>query len=310
MRPDRECRRFAALVPAARSVAIAAVFVGLAMLPTVAAQDLPLSDLLIPGEKWQLAGEGFKFTEGPAADKHGNIYFTDIPENKIHRLENDGKISVFVANSLRTNGLMFGPGGMLFGCRNGSKDIVAFDVDGSPKVLATDVMSNDLVVTREGNVYFTDPDNKQVWFLDARGTKRVVDTGIERPNGIILWPDQKTLVVADTAGAHLWTFRVEADGSLSCKQPYYTMQIAAGKNGSGADGMTVDTTGRIYVCTHVGLQVFDMQGRLSGIIESPQRGKFLSNVEFGGKAFDTLFVTSTDRVYRRKVNATGVRYVD
>jgi sugar lactone lactonase YvrE len=136
----------------------------------------------------------------------------------------------------------------------------------------------------------------------------VVDTGIERPNGIILWPDQKTLVVADTAGRHCWTFRIESDGSLAYKQPYYTLLVEPGKSGSGADGMTMDNEGRLYVCSNLGLQVFDTQGRLSGIIAKPQPGKFLSNVTFAGPAMDAIYVTNTDRVYRRKLATTGVRY--
>jgi sugar lactone lactonase YvrE len=274
---------------------------------TAAAQDMPLSDLLIPGEDWQLVADGFKFTEGPATSSDGTLYFTDTLENKIFKVAPDGKLSTYVGDSLRTYGLFFGPGDKLYGCRNGTKEIVTFDPRGEATVVASEVMSNDLVVTREGTVYFTDPDNKQVWRVDAKGNKAVVDTGIERPNGIILWPDQKTLVVADTAGRHVWTFRIEPDGGLAFKQPYYTMQVDPGRSGSGADGMTVDSKGRIYVCTHVGLQVFDTQGRLSGVIAKPQPGKFLSNVAFGGPQYDMLYVTNTDRVYRRKVAATGVR---
>jgi gluconolactonase len=282
----------------------------LALLPLARGQDMPLSELLIPGEDWQLVADGLKFAVGSAADKDGRVFVTDVLDNKIHAIDPNGKVSVFVADSLRTNGLMFGPGGKLFGCRNGTKEIVAFDAQGHTTTIATDANSNDLVVTREGNLYFTDSENKQVWLVDAKGNKSIVDTGIEQPNGIVLWPDQKTLVVADTAGRHLWAFRVEANGTLSHKQPYYTMQLDPGKSGSGADGMTVDSQGRIYVCTHVGLQVFDTQGRLSGVISKPQPGKFLSNVTFGGPRFDMLYVTNTDRVYRRKVAATGVRFAE
>jgi len=277
------------------------------------AQDMPLTDLLIPGEDWQLAADGLKFAVGSASDKEGRVFFTDISDNKIYMIDVDSKVSVFVNDSLRTNGLMFGPGGRLFGCRNGTKEIVSYDAQRQPTPVVTDVNSNDLVVTREGNIYFTDSENKQVWFADAKGNKQIVDTGppgIEQPNGIILWPDQKTLVVADTAGRYLWTFRIEANGTLTFKQPYYALQLDPGKSSSGADGMTIDSQGRLYVCTNVGLQVFDTQGRLSGVIAKPQPGKFLSNVVFGGPKLDTLYVTNTDRVYRRKVAATGIRYTD
>ncbi len=156
-------------------------------------------------------------------------------------------------------------------------------------------------------VYFTDPLNKKVWYVSPQGKKRVVDEGIERPNGLILWPDQGTLVVADTLGPYLWTFRVEPDGSLSHKQPYYTLRMVPGQMGSGADGMTVDAFGRLYVATHAGLQVFDPTGRMSGVILKPQN-KFLSNVAFGGPNLGTLYVTCSDKVYRRPTKVRGVRY--
>lgn len=285
------------------------VLLTVAVFTRATAQDMPLSELLIEGESWKLVDEGFKFTEGPAVDAAGDIFFTDVPESRVYRLSGNGKASIFLSDSERTNGLMFGADGRLYGCQNGKEQIVAFEKEGKTTVLATDVESNDLVVTREGNIYFTDPANKQVWLLTAKGEKRVVDKGIERPNGIILWPDQKTLVVADTAGESLWTFRIAADGSLTAKQPYYTAQVLPGRKGSGADGMSVDSRGRLYAATYAGLQVFDTQGRLSGVIAKPQE-KFLSNVCFGGPDLGTLYVTCSDKVYRRKVKATGVRYFD
>jgi len=279
---------------------------------TAFAQDMPLSQILIEGEGWELVAAGFQYAEGPAVDAGGNVYFSDVPNSKIHRLDGDGHVTTVVESSDRTNGLMFGPGGRLFGCRNGLSQIVAWNLDdaaANPSVLASDVSSNDLVVTRAGDVYFTDPQHHQVWLVTAAGEKRVVDTGIGRPNGIILWPDQKTLVVADSDGPHLWTFRVEADGGLAYKQPYYTLRMVEGREGSGADGMTVDAKGRLYVATHAGLQVFDPTGRMSGVLLSPQ-AKRLSNVTFAGPDLSLLVVTSTDKVYRRKTKATGVRYAN
>src|SRR6185295_18914942 len=111
------------------------------------AQDSRLADVLIPGQSWQLVAEGFEFTEGPAVDKDGTLYFTDIPKNRIYKLGPDGKAHVFVENSAGTNGLLFGPDGRLSGCQNGAKRIVAFDSAGKPATIADDVNSNDLVVT-------------------------------------------------------------------------------------------------------------------------------------------------------------------
>ncbi len=274
------------------------------------AQDMPLTQVLIDGEGWELVAEGFRFTEGPAVDAAGNLFFTDAPNNRIHKYDTTSdKLSVFVENSERTGGLMFGPRGRLYGCQAGKQRIVAFDPTGKVEVIAEGVLSNDLVVTGGGAVYFTDPANNQVWYLDPSGKKRVVDKGINRPNGVILWPQQGTLVVADTLGPHLWTFRIEPSGDLSFKEPYYTMRTPVGSAASGADGMTVDNAGRLYVATYEGLQMFDPTGRLGGVMLKPQ-DKFLSNVVLAGPKLDTLYVTCSDRIYRRKTKVTGVRYFD
>ena len=265
----------------------------------------PVMQVLQANEDWQLVAEGYRFTEGPAADSEGNLFFTDIPNNRIHKIDAEGKVTVFAENTGGANGLMFGPDGKLYACQNGKKRIAAYDKDGKESVVVEDVQSNDLVVTHKGELYFTDPQNKKVWFVDKNKNKKTVDTGINRPNGIILTPDQSQLIVADTAGPHLWIFRIEPDGSLSHKQAYFTMDYAPAKTDSGADGMTVDVEGRVYVTTHMGLQFFDQAGRLNGIILKPQP-KWLSNVTFGGRNLDTLYVTCADKVYKRKTKTKGV----
>ncbi len=288
-----------------RSTAILAWF----LLPAVLhAQDMALNQVLIPDENWEQVASGYKFTEGPAVDAQGHVYFTDIPNNKIHKLDVATlKVNVFVEQSYATNGLMFGPDGLLYGCQNGQKKIVAYDAQGQAKTIAADVASNDLVVDRRGNIYFTDPANQRVWFIPAGEQPRVVDEGIERPNGIILWPDQHSLVVADSAGDRLWVFRIEKDGSLRFKSPYYFLRTPNGQTRSSADGMTVDSVGRLYCTTNMGLQMFDPTGRMGGVILKPQQGP-LSNVVFAGPKLDTLYVTAGDKIFRRLTKTTGLRY--
>ena len=276
----------------------------------VPAQDMPLEQVLIEGEDWELVGEGYKFTEGPACDPSGRLYFTDPPGDTIYRLGENGKPEVFAKDAGHPGGMMFGPGGRLYCTQGAKRRIVAYDAAGKIEVIASDVRSNDLVVTGEGGVYFTDPRAKRIWYVDPQKNKSVVDEGIERPNGIILWPGQGTLVVADTNTSSLWTFRIEKDGSLSQKQPYYTMRLSRQQAPkSGADGMTVDRDGRLYVATHCGLQMFDTQGRISGVIAKPQAA-FLSNVVFGGKELQTLYVTCSDKVFRRKTKVRGLLFFE
>jgi gluconolactonase len=268
-----------------------------------------LASLLVDGQNWELVAEGFTFTEGPAVDPTGNLYFTDTFKSKIYRINPEGKAEVFVDQSYGTNGMMFGPDGRLYGCQNAKKRIVAYDSSGTAETIAEDVQSNDIVVTRSGGIYFTDPPNKQVWYIPPGGKKRVVDRGLGYANGLILSPDQGTLIVADMQDKHLWAYTIGADGSLSNKQPFYTLSCPDGKKDSGADGMTIDSAGRIYCTSHLGLQVFDTEGRLIGIIDKPHP-TWLANAVFAGPELDTLYVTSMNKVFKRKMNAKGLRYFD
>ncbi len=269
------------------------------------AQDLPLKDILIPGEDWQLVGEGYKFTEAPVADRQGNVFFADVPVSKIFKIDaTSGKISEFTTDSGRTSGLFLGPDGSLYGTQSGPKRIVKYDNAGKTTVVVADAPANDLVVDSAGGVYGTDSAAGEVWYAAAGGKKQTVADGIAFPNGLILTPDGGTLIVAEMRTDKLLYFRVNKDGSLSFKQPYTTLIVARGKRDSGADGLTIDTVGRIYVAAHAGVQVIDTQGRVSGVIARPQAA-FLSNVAFGGAERDVLYATSSDKVYKRKMNAHG-----
>lgn len=266
----------------------------------------PVMEVLGEGSEWQVVSEGHGFTEGPATNAKGEVFFTDIPNSRIHKIALDGKVSVFAENTGKANGLMFGSDGRLFAAANGDKQIVTYDESGKKTVIASDIESNDLCIGLNGNLYVTDPPHKQVWLIKPDGSKQVVDKGLAFPNGIRLTPDQSLLLVADMKGQFVWSYHINADGTLSAKQPYHHLRIPDGVMESGADGMTCDTKGRLYVTTHLGIQFCDQAGRVNGIIAKPQR-KWLANCVFGGANFDELFVCSSDKIFKRKTTVKGVR---
>ncbi len=272
---------------------------------TSLAQDMAVTQVIIEGQSWELLGEGYKFTEGPAADAQGNVFFTDIPNSRIHKIDTAGKVTVFAENTAKTNGLMFGSDGLLYGCRNGDRKIVTYKADASFGTVADEIDSNDLVIAANGGIYVTDPPGQRVWYISKDRQKRVVAEGF-RPNGVTLWPKGETLVVTDSDHPHLWTFRVELDGSLSHKDRYYRpLQIPAGREKPGSDGMKMDDEYRLYVATAAGIQMFDPTGRLGGSILKPEWNQPVSNVVFGGPKFDYLYATCGDKVFRRHVKPTG-----
>jgi sugar lactone lactonase YvrE len=273
---------------------------------TAFAQDLPLKDILIPGEDWVLVGEGYKFTEAPAADLEGNVYFSDVPTSTIYKIDSAGKVSQWAKETANVSGLALGPGGVLYGSQSSKQTIAKFDAAGKISIVAEQTPGNDLIVAKDGGVYCTDSGKGTVLYVSPNGEKKTVAEGIAFPNGIILTPDGGTLIVAEMKTDKLVYFRVHKDGTLADKQRYVTLMCPEGKTDSGADGMAVDTVGRVYVATYLGVQVIDTQGRVSGVISKPQAA-FLANIDFGGPEMDTLYATSTDKVYKRKLKAKGAR---
>jgi gluconolactonase len=260
---------------------------------------------LLPGEEWQLVSEGHRATDGPAVNDKGELFFSEPAANRIHKVGLDGKVSVFADNTSGANGMMFGPDGRLYAGATRSRQIVAYDPSGKTEVIASDVAVNDLAVNVKGDLYFTDSAARKVWFIPKGGAARVVDEGIEYPNGVMFSPDQTLLYVSDHAAQLSWAFQIQPDGSLAHKQRYFYVHMPDAATRSGADGMVADTNGSVYIATALGVQVFDQIGKCHAIIPGPARGP-LSSVKFGGANLDELYVTNAGKVFKRKVKTKGV----
>lgn len=290
----------------------------LACAPLARAQDMPLLDLLVPGENWQLVAENLGFADGPCSDEQGNFYFSDMKAPAIYRVSLDGKQTKLLDEL--ASGLKFGPDGRLYSCQGAKKRLIAIDLATSKfEVVAENVQPNDLAVSRAGHIYFTETGKHQVSWIPAKTHEvKAADIGIAAPNGITLSADQGTLAVSDSRGANAYTFRVEPDGSLSAKEPYMALRLAIDEKGtfeqqspppykaaSSGDGMTCDVAGRYYITSAVGLQVFDPTGRLCGVLARPQLDKPFTSCALSGANRGFLYVTNGDKIYRRPVKAQG-----
>lgn len=272
-----------------------------------------LTDLLIPGEEWQLVGEGYGFTEGPAVNKQGEVFFSDVRTMKNHKVGLDGKVSVFIPETKRGSGQAFGPDGKLYAVWGTNQSIVAIDADGKATTVAEGIKGNDVVVANNGNIYVTEPsvpalDQSNVWLIKPNGEKKVIDTGLRFSNGIALSPDQTLLYVADMRSHWVYSYQVQPDGTVAHKQKYYWLHVPDTADDCGADGMRVDRDGRLYVATRMGIQVCDQAGRVNAIIPTPN-GR-IANLTFGGENFDTLYATCGDKVYKRKLKVKGANAWD
>jgi gluconolactonase len=284
------------------------------------AGDRPIPGIGPTGKMVKLHG-GFKFTEGPAADADGNVYFSDIPDEKIYKVDRAGKLSVFTDKSNHANGLMVNAKGEIVACEMDGRIAAHDPATKKSRVIADKYEGkrfnapNDLVIDKAGGVYFTDPvfrapkplpqGKLAVYYVAADGTvSRLIDD-LPNPNGVILSPDEKTLYVIPSGQAEMMAYPVISPGKVGKGKVFCTLKQPEGKKGAGGDGLTVDTKGNLYITSGLGLQVFSPKGELLGIIAVPEQP---ANVTFGGPDMKTLYVTARTSLYSAPMEATGHRF--
>jgi gluconolactonase len=273
--------------------------------PIRAATDTPqpIMKILLPNEAWQAVPT--PFTAGSlAADSAGNVYVSARPSGQIHKIAPDGGISLFVDSKQDVSALAFGPDNKLYAAQNKAKRIVAYDTTGKETVFASGVTANGLTLDHQGAMYLTDAKDGKIYFFGKTGRKVLADAGQPNATGLALTPDQ-TLLQVGSPGKLLTCYQIQPGGVLGAKQEFFDIHIPYGMPTSGADGMTSDTLGWLYVATQSGIQVLDQAGRVNGIIANPDR-RAASAVVFGGANHDILTIVAEGKVFRRKTKATGV----
>ena len=274
--------------------------------------------LITDGSKLVQVANNFSFTEGPASDKNGNVYFTDQPNNKILKWNQaDNSINTFMESSGRANGLYFDNNENLLAAADDKNELWRIHKSGEIDTLIADFEGrklngpNDLWVDLKGGIYFTDPyyqreywtrteadiKEKNVYYIspDLKNIS-IVAKGLTQPNGIIGTPDGKILYVADIGDKKTYSYSIQKDGTLSNRKLFTDI---------GSDGMTIDNLGNIYL-TGEGVTIFNSKGeRLKNI---PINENWTANVTFGGKNQDVLFITAMGSVYTLQMNVHGVRY--
>jgi len=257
---------------------------------------------------------GLLFTEGPAADANGNVYFTDVQASRIYKSDTRGLLSVFYTNSSACNGLMFDQAGRLIACQRDLRRIIAIDVATTNVIPLANgfgtgqfVGPNDLVVDSTGGVYFTDPNfgngqtgaTQSVYYVSAGRVVSQIASNLSRPNGVILSRDERTLHVLLFGAPRLMTYPVLSPGVVG---PATTNLIP-----QAGDGMTLDTQGNLYLCQPGANQVLvrSPTGATLGSITFPEAP---ANCTFGGKDMKTLYVTARTSVYVCRMEATGHRF--
>jgi gluconolactonase len=274
----------------------------------------------------ELVRDGFGFTEGPAWEpQSGSLFFSDIPNAKIHRLQPDGSITTFTDQSKHTNGIVITAEGRMLACQMDGQ-VVRYNLKTAE---ATALASqhegkrfnapNDLVVDAQGGIYFTDPlfrapkplpqGVQAVYYIapaDTGSRTRTVTRvtkGLPAPNGIGLSPDGKQLYVCPSQQAEMLVYDVTAPGKLGEPRVFCRVQQPRGKSDTGADGITLDERGNVYITTNLGVQIFSRDGKQLGLVSFPQQP---ANVCFGGEDWKTMYVTARTGLYRVKMPIAGL----
>jgi len=282
------------------------------------------------------------FLEGPAVDEKGNVFFSDIASNRILKMTGRGEVSVFRSDSGRANGNAFDAEGRLITCEGfglgpgGRRRVVRTDMKTGQITVLTERFDgkrynspNDLCVDGNGRIWFTDPrygnrDNMEmadeaVYRIDPDGsvTRVVSQPDVQKPNGIAVAPDGKTLYVVDSddrpgGNRKIWAFDVSSKGALSNRRLTYDF-----RQGRGGDGVRVDMKGNLWVAAGIrtprppgevtdvpqGVYVISPKGKLLGRV--PIAEDYVTNLAFGGPDRKTLYVTAGTSVYQIPVAVSG-----
>ena len=289
------------------------------------------NEIVAEGEVPVRLADSYSFTEGPAADARGDVFFTDQPNNRIYRWGcESGEITLFTDQSGRSNGMFFDAQGNLIACADMDNQLWRFDMrstsgrllpqrrkNGQAEILITDYRGkllngpNDVWISKDGGYYLTDPYFKRdywtrsperqlpvegLYYL-APGSNQLVmlDSTLNQPNGLVGTPDGKHLYVAEAKANRILRYDIQTDGSLTNRQMFADM---------GSDGMTIDDRGNIYL-TGDGVTVFDKDGQKIAHFPIPE--DWTANVCFGGKERNILFITASKSVYTLKMLVHGVK---
>ncbi|MBK9388904.1 MAG: SMP-30/gluconolactonase/LRE family protein [Bacteroidetes bacterium] len=293
-----------------------AYFLSIAFILAGFIQDKDLNAIIEDGAQLEKLADGFLFTEGPTSDNEGNVYFTDQPNDRIMVWKVSVGLETFMQPSGRSNGLSFDRKGNLWACADEKnefwmiekdKNIIRHPLRYNEKLLNG---PNDLWISDNGSVYFTDPFYKRPWWehsvmpQELQGVYYISPDGVsvtriisdlKQPNGIVGTPDGKTLFVADIGDNKTYKYSIRKDGTVENKQLFCEL---------GSDGMTIDSKGNIYL-TGKGVTIFDKTGKKVGNIPVPEG--WTANVCFGEKDLKSLFITASKSLYRIRLKVKGTR---
>ncbi len=259
-----------------------------------------LKTILDPGEDWQVvAADGCASVTSLAANRRGQIFYPSQGERKITEIVADGKRAP-CAQPVGA-GLAFDADGRVYVTR------AQGGIHGPAKMFGQGLDIAAMTVRNNGDSYaLTRARNleNELWLIRSNGEKVQLDKGLKGASGVALSPDGLWLFVAQSLSRSGLSYRVRSDGTVDAREAFYDFYVPTSADDSGAAGIAMDRDGRAYVATRMGVQVFDRNGRVAAILPLPGNAPG-TGLCFGGHDFDTLYVSSGGKVYRRKLHVAG-----
>ena len=284
-------------------------------------RDPRLTAIVDPSVEFEPVASGCIFTEGPLWHPDGFLLFSDMPGDHLRRWSAADGVTTFRRPCNKSNGLAWDRQGRLLACEHATSRVTRTEADGTITVLAThhdgrELNSpNDLVVRRDGAVYFSDPtygrmehfgvprepqlDFRGVFRIDPAGTLRLLADDFGQPNGLCFSHDETRLFVNDTDRQHIRVFDVRPDGSLGGGRVWAQTE---GEGAGAPDGMKLDSAGNVYCCGPGGIHVFAPDATCLGVIQVPE---YTANFAWGDGDYRSLFITASTSVYRIRVQVPG-----
>jgi sugar lactone lactonase YvrE/enterochelin esterase-like enzyme len=261
-------------------------------------------EFLVPGEDWQLLAEGFKSTRGPTCNANGEVFFADTSSDKIHRIDLDGKVSVFAEKTGNAHGLSIGADGKLYTVSEKSGKLMSYDSAGNASVVIEDILGQSILALPSGGLYVTSNSEKpkeegSVWYVKD-GKKTLADKGLKFASGLAYRPDQWLLSVADGHSKWVYSYQMNEDGTLKNKERFFPLHVADWDDDAGAETVCYSLEGRQFIATKSGLQISADDGPTQIILPMPDRSRVIG-VAIGGKDKDTLFAFCGNKIWKRKI---------
>jgi gluconolactonase len=262
-----------------------------------------LQSILQPGEDWQVAADGCASVTSLAANLQGQIFYPAQGGEKISEIVSDGKPTQ--CSQPADAALAFGPDGRAYLTR--SEGGIQAMGSAAQEILGQGLSITGLTVRNNGDIYAvtrTGNSENELWLIRANGEKMRLDKDLKGASGVALSPDGLWLFVAQSLSRTGLSYRVRSNGTVDAREAFYDFYVPAWADDNGAAGIAMDRDGRAYVATRMGVQVFDRNGRVAAVLPLPGNAAG-TGLCFAGHDFDTLYVASGGKVYRRKLHVPG-----